>query len=166
MNNMKYMYITCKEECSILPTSFYVLLGVIACAGMLVSYNVYLGNKRIADMHDEIADLRALHMELHDYINPDYFPFDEEEYVSDTHPHEEVADGHAHTETPHIEPTHSLEQNVALNERVARLKDDLSRIQHSLPRVKPAPALPLHPDVYNLPADDVPDTSHTVEYVK
>lgn len=160
------MYTTCKEEWVILSISLYVLLGGTACAGLLTSYNVYLGNKRIAELHEEITDLRALHMEMHDYVNPGQFSFDEEEHVSDTHPHEEVADGHDHTETPHIEPTHSLEQNIELNERVARLKDDIARIQQSLPKAKPAPALPLHPDVYNLPADDVPDTSHMVEYVK
>lgn len=59
---------------------------------------------------------------------------------------------------------HEIEENIRLNERVARLKEDIA--DRHVNTYTPQPPIPLHPDVYNIPDAKLPDTDHMVEYAE
>lgn len=105
--------------------------------------------QNVADLRDSLFDLHGLVADLHDTLNPSY-----DAELNDVPDSVEIADSHV--------------QNDELQDRVARLKEEIALTQI---RIKNTPKhtpyiTPLHPDVYNLPHESIPDTSHTIEYVK
>lgn len=116
---------------------------------VLVSLNLRELSKQVADLRDMAQDTQGTLEYVHDLIDPapsDVAP----EYVDSV----EIADSHV--------------QNDELGDRVARLKEEIAQTTIALKNTpKHTPYItPLHPDVYNLPHDSIPDTSHTIEYVK
>lgn len=119
---------------------------------MFLAISDMINTKRIGEMRDEIADLRANTDELIDILNPS----SDAEYVEE---HEDAR-------------TIAEELNEDMELRIARIKDEMAaKIADTRPDTpKSTPYItPLHPEIYNIHPDAdqfPPNTSHTVEYVE
>lgn len=155
------MYRTRKEEITIEVNSLFafafdaLLIGALA----IQSYAIRHSSREIASLQDQIADNHALTLTMHDIMNPAPAEFPDEPDV-DTHD--------PHTYTPDIQHTDSHEQNNELNDRVAMLKEQIARVKGNIGAIKsPTPMItPLHPDVYNIPHEELQLHEFAPEYVK
>ena len=95
--------------------------------------------RRMRDSHHILMELDA------------YYNMEENAEVADLHDVEQ-------------EQIEELMQNVELDRRIQRIKEEFAR--KTPPKAPLEPAIPLHPDVYNLDAKKIPDTSYMVEYVE
>lgn len=142
---MYYMYRGGKTITLELTHALIMMVGLLV---VLLIMSLRDSHHKIADLHEITQDIQAQTAELLDIINPSY---DEEADTSDS---VEIADSHV--------------QNDELQDRVARLKEEIANTTALIAKTpKHTPYItPLHPDVYNLPHETIPDTSHTIEYVK
>jgi hypothetical protein len=106
--------------------------------------------RQVADMHEQLHDILAYTHTTHDIINPNASFSDEEPDTSDDA----------------IDAPDSQVQNSELNDRVARLKDEIAHAKNVVASFQSPTNTPLHPDVYNLPYDTIPQSTITEEYVK
>lgn len=129
---------------------------IIICLAVLLIFQAVshrLDMMKYESLGSRLDTLTTVYRELSDTLNPvgnsmvDYESSEEKD----------VADVELAMER-------EIEENIALNERVARLKEEIA--DRHVNTYTPQPPLTLHPDVYNIPDAKLPDTDHMVEYAE
>ena len=156
------MYRTCKEVITIFEDFYlFALISNLLLIAILwfQTHAIRRASSEITTLQAEVADNHFLLLTVHDIINPTPVDLSDEPNVDPHKPHEY---------TPDIKHTDSHDQNSELNNRVAMLKEQIANVKHTVASFKPAPIMvtPLHPDVYNIPHEQVQLHEFAPEYVK